>query len=172
MIAQALRKHETSIIRHLTEYVENEKLRSESHLNTIQTEALIQHLSNITYSHTHQICTYIAETWSVYYSVSGLNKWRHNKGFSYKRPKGVPHKFDQEKQDAFIAHYKALKANLTDNDALLFMDAVHPTQATKVTSGWIRTGVDNNRKQNTLECCRCNKAWPFIRYDHRTIQIY
>ena len=22
------------------------------------------------------------------------------------------------------------------------MDAVHPTQATKVTSGWIRTGVD------------------------------
>ena len=24
---------------------------------------------------------------------------------------------------------------------LLFMDAVHPTQATKVTSGWIRKGV-------------------------------
>ena len=52
MIAQALRKHETTIIRHLTEYVENKKLcpengGSESHLNAIQTEALIQHLSDI-----------------------------------------------------------------------------------------------------------------------------
>jgi hypothetical protein len=31
---------------------------------------------------------------------------------------------------------------MTDNDVLLFMDAVHPTQATKVTCGWIRTGID------------------------------
>ena len=31
---------------------------------------------------------------------------------------------------------------MAENDVLLFMDAVHPTQATKVTCGWIRTGVD------------------------------
>jgi len=35
-----------------------------------------------------------------------------------------------------------LKAEMTGDDILLFIDVVHPTQATKVTSGWIRTSVD------------------------------
>ena len=63
-------------------------------------------------------------------------------GFSYKKPKGVPHKFDAEKQAQFIERYETLKAELSQSEALLFMDAVHPTQATKITSGWIKTGVD------------------------------
>jgi hypothetical protein len=31
---------------------------------------------------------------------------------------------------------------MTDDDVLLFIDAVHPTQATKVSDGWIRKSVD------------------------------
>ncbi len=69
-----------------------------------------------------------------------MNKWLHQHHFSYKQPKGVPHKCDLEEQAIFVAQYKALKRELAE--ALLFMDAVHPTQATKITSGWIRTGVD------------------------------
>jgi hypothetical protein len=53
----------------------------------------------------------------------------------------VPHKFDEEKQAEFIKAYEALKATLTEDEPLLFIDAVHPTQATKITSGWI-IGVD------------------------------
>tara|TARA_B110000881_G_C18492777_1_gene472713 strand:+ start:17 stop:1090 length:1074 start_codon:yes stop_codon:yes gene_type:complete len=146
-IALALRIDESTVNRHLNDFLKNQKLNpenggSQSHLNAIQTEQLINHLTDVTYFHTHQICTYIETTFSIKYSVPGLNKWLHNNGFSYKQPKGVPHKFDTEKQDAFIAKYEALKATLTDDDILLFMDAVHPTQATKVTSGWIRTGID------------------------------
>jgi hypothetical protein len=74
--------------------------------------------------------------------VPWLNKWLHRNGFSYKQPKGVPHKFDTEKQEGFIAKYEVIKGSLTDNDVLLFMDAVHPTQPTKVSGGWIQTGVD------------------------------
>ena len=85
---------------------------------------------------------YIKETFKVQYTVSGLNKWLHQHQFSYKQPKGVPHKFDVDKQTAFIEHYEQLKASLSENEPLLFMDAVHPTQATKITSGWIRKGVD------------------------------
>lgn len=146
-IAQALRIDESTITRHLKDFVNKQKLNpenggSQSYLNTAQTEQLIEHLTEITYYHTHQICAYIEKTFAIKYSVPGLNKWLHTNGFSYKQPKGVPHKFDAEKQDAFIAKYEAIKAVLTDDDILLFMDAVHPTQATKVTSGWIRTGVD------------------------------
>jgi hypothetical protein len=47
-----------------------------------------------------------------------------------------------DKQAAFIEHYEQLKASLNESEPLLFMEAVHPTQATKITSGWVRKDVD------------------------------
>ena len=146
-IAQALRKSEFSISRHLDDYLKKEKLTSEnggskSHLDDEQAQQLIEHTSEYTYAHTHQIVVYIFERWGVKYTLSGLNKWLHQQGFTYKKPKGVPHKVDAEKQDKFVEHYETLKALLPKDEVVLFMDAVHPTQATKITSGWIRKGVD------------------------------
>ncbi len=54
----------------------------------------------------------------------------------------VPHKFDADKQAEFIRYYESLKASLSNDEPLLFMDAVHPTQATKITAGWIKKGTD------------------------------
>ena len=147
MIAQALRKHEASIVRHLNDFIQFDKLSDESggsegHLNEAQTQQLIQHLCDVTYLQQHQIIAYIKTTFNVDYSVSGLNKWLHQHGFSYKKPKGVPHKFDVKKQAEFIDYYETLKASLNDDEPVLFMDAVHPTQATKITAGWIKKGVD------------------------------
>ena len=146
-IAQALRKSEFTISRHLDDYLTKNKLKpenggSDSLLNDEQTQQLIEHISEHTYAHTHQIVAYISERWNVKYTVSGLNKWLHQQGFTYKKPKGVPHKADTEKLAEFVEHYEALKASLPEDEVLLFMDAVHPTQATKITSGWIRKGVD------------------------------
>jgi transposase len=90
----------------------------------------------------HEICRYIEETFYVHYSIPGIHKWLHRNKFSYKQPKGVPHKYDSEKQDDFVEAYETLKEKVADDEPILFMDAVHSTQATKVTSGWIRTGVD------------------------------
>lgn len=147
MIAQALLVHESTISRHIKDFIEEQKLIPEnggsfSHLNNEQTKKLIEHLSDITYFHTHQICSYIQSTFDIEHSVSGLNKWLQHNCFSYKQPKGVPHKFCAAKQDDFMTKYASLKAEMAEEDILLFMDAVHPTQATKVTSGWIRKGVD------------------------------
>lgn len=103
---------------------------------------MIEHISEYTYAHTHQIVAYISKRWNILYTVSGLTKWLHRQGFTYKQPKGVPHKFDADKQTEFVERYDALKASLTEDEVLLFMDAVHPTQATKITSGWIRKGVE------------------------------
>ncbi|CAB9544614.1 Mobile element protein [Bathymodiolus brooksi thiotrophic gill symbiont] len=146
-IAQALRKHDSTISRHLMDFKNKQKLApenggSQSLLKADQTEKLIQHLSEITDVHTHQIVAYVLSVYAIQYSLSGMNKWLHQQGFSYKQPKGVPHKFNAEKQAEFIREYEALKASLACDEPLLFIDAVPPTQATKVTSGWIKTGVD------------------------------
>lgn len=150
-IADALLIHEATVRQHIKDYLHSKKLKPEnggsaSQLSTEQTQLLVEHLTQVTFFHTHQICSYIKQTFDIVYSVPGLNKWLHRNGFSYKQPKGVPHKFDAEKQAAFIEEYEALKTSLTDKDVLLFMDAVHPTQATKVSCGWIRTGIDKEIK--------------------------
>ncbi len=150
MIAQALRLHETSIIRHINDYLEKEKLKpenggSESYLSATQTEEVIIHLTDNTYQCSYEIIDYIWETYEIRFSISGLNKWLHHHDFSYKKPKGVPHKFEPTKQAEFIEEYKALKAQVVD-EPILFIDAMHPTQATKVSSGWIKTGHDKSIK--------------------------
>ena len=87
MIAQALLLHETSILRHIDDYIDKQKLCPKSggskiHLNQKQSELLITDLTEITYVHTYQICCYVSEQWSIGYSVSGMNKWLHHNGFS------------------------------------------------------------------------------------------
>lgn len=62
--------------------------------------------------------------------------------FSYKKPKGVPAKFDKEKQEAFVEKYESIKDSLKDDEVILFMDSVHPTQETKISYGWIKKGVE------------------------------
>ncbi len=138
-IAQALRLSEHSISRHLDYYLKQEKLKpenggSEGYLSDEQTQELVEHPTEFTYAHTHQIVAYISDRWGIKYTVSGLNKWLHQQGFTYKKPKGVPHKADAEKQEEFVEHYESLKAELPEDQVLLFMDAVHPTQATKISS--------------------------------------
>ena len=131
-IADALLIHETTVRQHIKDYLHSKKLKpenggSKSQLSTDQTQQLVEHLAQVTYFHTHQICSYIKQTYDIVYSVPGLNKWLHKNGFSYKQPKGVPHKFDTEKQDAFITEYERVKAALTGDDVLLFMDATPNT---------------------------------------------
>lgn len=144
-ISQALRLHQSTIIKHIEAYktagkLKNESGGSKSNLTDEQTQELIAHLEENTYAHNHQIVLYIKERFNVTYTVAGLHKWLHRNGFSYKKPKGLPHKADPELQKQFVEKYNQLKQAVGDEEPILFMDAVHPTQATKLTYGWIRTG--------------------------------
>ena len=144
-ITQALRVHESTIARHIKDYLEEAKLTfskggSDSFLSNEQTEELISHLTENLYHHTHDIAVYIQARWAIEYSVSGLNKLLHRHGFTYKKPKGRPYKIDPAKQAAFMKRYKRLKASLDNGEKILFIDAVHPSQATKLSYGWIRKG--------------------------------
>ncbi|KOO12736.1 hypothetical protein AKJ18_22275 [Vibrio xuii] len=127
MISQALRIHESTVARHLSDYVFSEKLKpenggSQSRLSATQTMLLIEHLTEKTYFHPRQIVTYIETEFGLSYTVAGMNKWLHHHSFSYKKTKGVLHKLKPEEQQAFIEYYnEVLKSN---NAPVLFMDAV------------------------------------------------
>ncbi|WP_083600912.1 IS630 family transposase, partial [Xenorhabdus thuongxuanensis] len=145
MIAQALRIHESTVSRHLKDFIAQEKLTpenggSESRLSAEQTADLIEYLTANLMHTTTQIVAYVQARWQVFFSVGGMTKWLHRQGFSYKKPKGVPHKFDADKQQQFIDDYKVLKDRAAQNEPILFIDAVHPSQSTKLSYGWMKAG--------------------------------
>ncbi len=72
----------------------------------------------------------------VYESRSGLIALLHRLGLEYHKPNEIPRKLDEEKQKAFIASYEKLMNSLADDEAVLFMDAVHPTHAAQPVGCW------------------------------------
>lgn len=149
-IAQALRVRVETIHNHLNDYANEEKLKpanggSETKFLHAQTSDFIKHLETNTYLKVCEICAHVFNTYAIIYSVSGMTKWLHAHGFSYKKPKGTPLKADPNKQKEFIDTYEKLMNETPENEPIEFGDGVHPTMATKVSYGWIRKGKKNDK---------------------------
>lgn len=146
-ISQALRIHESTVFDHLDEYRRLEKLHiqsggSESKLGEAESKELEIHLEENTYASTKGIITYVKEKYAISYTPQGMQAWLARYKFSYKKPKGIPAKLDEQKQKVFMDKYEQLKASLKEDEVILFMDSVHPTQETKISNGWIKKGVE------------------------------
>ena len=145
MIAKSQLIDETTVRRHLHDWLNDEKLKpenggSDSHLSKAQTAELITHLTDNLLPTTHAIIELVDEWWGIRYTVPGMNKWLHRNDFSYKKPIGVPHKYSAEAQQAFVETYEKLKQEAGEDEPILFIDGVHPTQGTKLAYGWMPKG--------------------------------
>jgi transposase len=146
-IAQALRLHNDTVGRYLSDYINGKKVKANHHgsqekLNKDQALALVAHIKQNLYDKASSIIHYVKETYGVSYTIAGMTNWLKRHNFSYKQPKQQPAKADPDKQSKFIDEYQHLKANTPKNQPILFMDAVHPTMATKTSAGWIGRGED------------------------------
>ena len=153
-IAHALLLSEDAIKQHLHEYLEFQKLKpqnggSSGKLNQEQSRTLIQHLDKHTYLRTKDIVAYVEATFLICYTSPGMTAWLHAHGFSFKKPAVVPGKANREAQEQWIAAYQELRANLQKDEAICFIDGVHPTHNTKATYGWIRRGERREIRTNT-----------------------
>jgi transposase len=72
----------------------------------------------------------------VYESRSGLIALLHRLGLEYHKPNVIARKLDEDKQRAFIESYEKLLNSLSDDEAVLFADAVHPTHAARPAGCW------------------------------------
>ena len=103
MIAQSQLIHETTVLRHIADYLQSAKLApenggSQSHLSEAQTGELIAHLTVNLLPTTQSVISLVKDWWGIQYTVPGMNKWLHRNGFSYKKPTGVPHKYSADLQ--------------------------------------------------------------------------
>ena len=145
-----------TIRRHIDGYVHHQKLNTEnggsiSKLTKDEAQELLAHLDETIYLHVKDICAYVKQTSKKNYSVSGMTKWLLKNNFCHKKPHGVPAKANQEKQEAFMKAYAALKAASTEDSPIYFGDSVHPQHQTQAVYGWIKKGV---RKAVKMTACQ------------------
>lgn len=146
LIAQAHRISVSSVYQYFLDYEKENKTKHEpkggtqSKLTQEQTKELLEHLQEVTFLYTKNICRYVEERYGIKYSKSGMKLWLKEHDFVYKEPIKVPGKLDPEKQKAFIEYYGNLKSKLQENEEIYFLDAVHPEFQSQAVCGWIKKG--------------------------------
>ena len=127
-----------------TEYKGSKKKLSDS-----QIETLCEELDSNIYLTTKSVCRFVKSELDVEYSDRGMSTLLNKIGFVYKKPDLVPGKADEDLQDLFLEQFAKFLKTKSDNDAVFFMDAVHPVHNTEAAYGWFRKGEKRKIKSNT-----------------------
>lgn len=86
---------------------------------------------------TRVIGAWIEKTFGVVYETrGGLIKLLNRLGLEHCKPETISRKLSPTKQEAFIAAYNALLNSLGADEAVLFVDAVHPTHGVRPVGCW------------------------------------
>jgi transposase len=146
-IAHALLLSDEAIRKHIKDYQTAQKLKpanggSTSKLTAAQQQDLVAHLESHNYVYTKDICSYVERFYVVSYSIVGMQKLLHRLGFTYKKPKLVPGKLDRQKQEDWQYQYHLMKSSIKENEAIYFMDSVHPQYQARARCGWIRKNTN------------------------------
>ena len=89
---------------------------------------------------TTEIGQFIVERFGFDYGRSGLIKLMNRIGFDWKKPESVPDKIDVETQQKFIDAHEDLRNSLGPDEAVVYVDAVHPTHQAKPAGRWLPRG--------------------------------
>ena len=92
---------------------------------------------------------WLARTFGQRYSRSGLIVLLHRLGFDYRKPEAMPRGLDDAKQQAFIDDYENLLNTMEIDEAVVFVDAVHPTHQVRPVGCWAPKGVAIAVEQTT-----------------------
>ena len=113
---------------------------SQSHLSEAAEAELYDWIKATLPRSTRMIGAWIAEKHNVEYSKPGLLALLHRLKIEYRKPDLVSKKLDAEKQKTFIDYYENLLNGLGNDEAVVFVDAVHPTHQARAVGCWVPEG--------------------------------
>ncbi len=96
-----------------------------------------------------KIGAFLKRTFGVSYSRSGLIALLHRLGFLYRKPEARPRGLDDARQQAFIDEYETLLNTMHPDEAVAFVDAVHPIHQVRPVGCWARKEVAVAMEQTT-----------------------
>src|ERR1700694_849085 len=110
---------------------------SASFLSAAQEDALKVFVATTLPRSTRQVGAFIAQEFGlVYESRSGLIVLLHRLDLEYHKPNVIARKLDVEKQKDFIESHDKLLNSLGNDEAVMYVDAVHPTHAARPVGCW------------------------------------
>jgi transposase len=107
-------------------------------LDEAQRASLEAHLENANYSTSKEIRAHIKAEYGVDYEHSSILSLLKKLGFVHKTTILTTPAVDEDIQKAAIEAYEALKNDLPDDEAIVFLDAVHPTHMAKTGKVWMK----------------------------------
>lgn len=107
-------------------------------LDAGQIEALGKWIDETVPTSTRQTGAWLRQRFGASYTRSGLVKLMARIGFVFHKPQVVPRTIDAEAQRRFIAGYEALLNGLRPDEAVMFIDAVHPAHQSRPSGCWTR----------------------------------
>lgn len=132
-----------------SELLKNNYKGSTPKLSDDQIQELCAELDARIFPTTQAIAFYIKFKFGIEYTISGLTDLLKRLDFVYKKPKLIPGNPDQQLQDEFLQQYLDFMKNKGKNDAVFFVDAVHPTHNTMPAYGWMRKGRETEIQSNS-----------------------
>jgi len=119
-------------------------------LNPAQWAAVEVELADKPYRRAQEVAAFVKTQFEITYSVRGMQALLRRKGYRHIKARLMPGKPPTEAaQQAFIADYQALKAQLGPQDRLYFVDAAHPTHNVRLCFVWSKKGRRRQLKSNT-----------------------
>ena len=122
---------------------------SSSHLSSDQEAALSEWVDAHCPHSIRKVGAWLRRSFGLSYSRSGLIALLHRLGFDYRKPERMPRGLDDAKQQAFIDEYENLLNTMGVDEAVVFVDAVHPTHQVRPVGCWARKGVTIAVEQTT-----------------------
>jgi len=98
---------------------------------------------------TKVIGAWIEKNFALSYSRPGLIALLHRLGFDYRKPREAPRHLNEAKQKTFIAGYEKLLNTMDTDEAVVFVDALHPTHQVHAAGCWAPKGIAIAVEQTT-----------------------
>ena len=94
------------------------------------------------YTKTQTVQAYIENHFGISYSLSAVLAILKKLGFVYKKTMSVPGKANVVEQEGFLAQMEPFLAEVGADEAVYFVDAVHPQYNTRSDYAWIKRGEE------------------------------
>jgi transposase len=122
---------------------------SSCRMNEEQQAALKAWVSERLPRSTNLVGAWLEKTYGLCYSHAALIALLHRLGFEYRKPQAMPRGLDDAAQQAFIDGYENRLNTMGRDEAVLFIDATHPTHQVRPAGCWAPKDVAIAVEQTT-----------------------
>lgn len=133
----------------LDKYLDKHYVPYSGKLGEKQLRAVDSEVSAGVFTSSQEVRDFIEKEFGIAYSLSAVRGILEKLGFVYKKTSEAPCKFDAAAQEAFLAELVPFLEETPENEAVFFLDGVHPTHNTRSTYAWVKKGQEKAIPTNT-----------------------